>query len=165
MHSQPSLSPWHHSHSPRPSPSHLPASPRPSPSWLPAPPHRLKPVPRKLTVCPGSDRVFGMKPPQGVRYYRKKIERFEKRRGNLPARSRSVCLSSSWNAMQTYGGHASHQGWTTQSAEWFVLRSRCRGLWPSRIGFRCPSRPGGQDGQISLVWSRVHPVLPAVRLE
>lgn len=64
-------------------------SPRPTP-WQPSPPHRIKSVPKKwpLSVSNGDcdenskivcDRVFGVKPPQGVRNYRKKIRTFRRR--------------------------------------------------------------------------------------
>merc|ERR1740137_153564 len=77
VHSHPSLSPWQ-THSPRPSPSYPSQSPRPSPSWQPAPPHRLKAVPRKLTNPP-KDIIFGMKPQQGIKNYRKKIRTFKRK--------------------------------------------------------------------------------------
>lgn len=77
VHSHPSLSPWQ-THSPRPSPSYPSQSPRPSPSWHPAPPHRLKAVPRKV-INPPKDIIFGMKPPQGVKNYRKKIRTFKRK--------------------------------------------------------------------------------------
>ena len=98
-HSQPSPSPWHPgSHSPRPSPSHpAPASPHPSPSsWLPAPPHRLKAVPRKWTKSntdqASSELVFGMKPLQGVRNYRKKLTRSYKKKTRNPCKEIKIGL-------------------------------------------------------------------------
>jgi len=79
VYSHPSLSPWQ-THSPRPSP--IPSqSPRPSPSWHPAPPHRLKSIPKKVTNPP-KDNIFAMKPPQGIRNYRKKIRTFKRKARN-----------------------------------------------------------------------------------
>ena len=74
LHSQ--HSPWHQSlPSPRPSPG-LPAD---TGSTWPAPaPHRGKPVPKKL-VNPPPELLFAMKPPQGVRNYRKKIRPFRRK--------------------------------------------------------------------------------------
>jgi len=55
-------------------------SPRPT-SWQPSPPHRVKAVPKKwpTTTTTTSDLVFAMKPPQGVRNYRKKIRTFRRK--------------------------------------------------------------------------------------
>ena len=74
LHSQ--SSPWHHS---------LP-SPRPSPvnpsdagtNWGPARSHRVKSVPKKC-VHPPQELIFGMKPPQGIRNYRKKIRPYRRK--------------------------------------------------------------------------------------
>ena len=52
-------------------------SPRPTP-WQPSPPHRVKAVPTRLTK-PHPDLTFAMKPPQGVRNYRKKMRNYKRR--------------------------------------------------------------------------------------
>jgi len=78
----PSLSPWGQgqTHSPRPSPSYPPLA---SPCALPSPrtqghSRRVKAVPRKLT-SPLPEKVFAMKPPQGIRNYRKKIRPYKRK--------------------------------------------------------------------------------------
>jgi len=72
LHSQ--TSPWHQSlPSPRPSPSN-PSDASQSNSVR----HRVKPVPKKL-VNPPQELLFAMKPPQGVKNYRKKIRPFRRK--------------------------------------------------------------------------------------
>lgn len=65
--SAPPMSPWGTTPSPRPTP------------WHPAPPHRVKPLPRKWSSSAAEDLLFAMKPPQGVRNYRKKLRNLRRK--------------------------------------------------------------------------------------